>query len=141
MSSSYKTSGSTLSHPFDRAVDVLTPLLLDNMDGETKDLHDMGKSPAASDARSVSVESAEKTQPWWSYFWVSVASACSARGASTKLFLQDYEPSRTAEETKFIRKLDIYLLLILSLGYFIKNLDRECLPASNASTSHHLNMQ
>tara|TARA_R110002003_G_scaffold325_8_gene18826 strand:- start:5103 stop:5888 length:786 start_codon:yes stop_codon:yes gene_type:complete len=43
--------------------------------------------------------------PWWSYLW-------------------DYEPGRTHEERAFISKLDCYLITILSLGYFIKNLDQ-----------------
>ncbi|KAH7093490.1 major facilitator superfamily transporter [Paraphoma chrysanthemicola] len=43
--------------------------------------------------------------PWWSYFW-------------------DYEPGRSHEERVFINKLDCYLITILSLGYFIKNLDQ-----------------
>ncbi|KAL1593292.1 hypothetical protein SLS60_010900 [Paraconiothyrium brasiliense] len=43
--------------------------------------------------------------PWWSYIW-------------------DYEPGRTQEERKFISKLDWYLITLLSLGYFIKNLDQ-----------------
>lgn len=38
--------------------------------------------------------------------------------------LQDYEPGRTTEERKFLNKLDTFVLLILSLGYFIKNLDQ-----------------
>ncbi|KUJ07900.1 major facilitator superfamily transporter [Mollisia scopiformis] len=47
----------------------------------------------------------EKKAPWWSYIW-------------------DYGPGRSFEEVKFIQKLDIGLLTILSLGYFIKNLDQ-----------------
>ncbi|KAF2846234.1 major facilitator superfamily transporter [Plenodomus tracheiphilus IPT5] len=43
--------------------------------------------------------------PWYSYIW-------------------DYDPGRTPTERKFVRKLDIYLITMLSLGYFIKNLDQ-----------------
>ncbi|KAI1856789.1 hypothetical protein JX265_011430 [Neoarthrinium moseri] len=43
--------------------------------------------------------------PWWSYIW-------------------DYEPGRSHEERKFIQKLDVFLITMLSLGYFIKNLDQ-----------------
>jgi ACS family pantothenate transporter-like MFS transporter len=38
--------------------------------------------------------------------------------------LQDYDPDRTHEERKFLQKLDFGLLTILSLGYFIENLDQ-----------------
>jgi len=37
--------------------------------------------------------------------------------------LQDYDPTRTTTERRFVQRLDCYLLTILSLGYFIKNLD------------------
>jgi ACS family pantothenate transporter-like MFS transporter len=37
---------------------------------------------------------------------------------------QDYDPDRTPLEAAFIQKLDLGLLTILSLGYFIKNLDQ-----------------
>jgi MFS transporter, ACS family, pantothenate transporter len=43
--------------------------------------------------------------PWRSYVW-------------------DFEPGRTREERAFIRKLDGFLITMLSLGYFIKNLDQ-----------------
>jgi MFS family permease len=43
--------------------------------------------------------------PWYAYIW-------------------DYEPGRSKEETAFVQQLDFYVLLILSLGYFIKNLDQ-----------------
>ncbi|KAH8809365.1 major facilitator superfamily transporter [Xylogone sp. PMI_703] len=46
-----------------------------------------------------------KKAPWWSYIW-------------------DYDPTRSHEERKFVQKLDFSLLTILSLGYFIKNLDQ-----------------
>ncbi|KAG0645286.1 MFS transporter [Hyphodiscus hymeniophilus] len=51
------------------------------------------------------VESEYKKAPWWSYIW-------------------DYDPTRSKKERKFIQKLDFGLLTILSLGYFIKNLDQ-----------------
>ncbi|KAI8931058.1 hypothetical protein NX059_012069 [Plenodomus lindquistii] len=41
--------------------------------------------------------------PWYSYIW-------------------DYEPGRSHAERMFVQKLDIYLITMLSLGYFIKNL-------------------
>ncbi|KAK8060934.1 major facilitator superfamily transporter [Apiospora saccharicola] len=43
--------------------------------------------------------------PWWSYIW-------------------DYDPGRSHEERVFLQKLDIFLITMLSLGYFIKNLDQ-----------------
>lgn len=42
--------------------------------------------------------------PWWAYIW-------------------DWEPGRTAEERRFVQKLDIHLVTILSLGFFMKYLD------------------
>ncbi|GJC84659.1 putative transporter SEO1 [Colletotrichum liriopes] len=47
----------------------------------------------------------KKKVPWWAYIW-------------------DYEPGRSPEERVFIQKLDIFLITMLSLGYFIKNLDQ-----------------
>jgi ACS family pantothenate transporter-like MFS transporter len=38
--------------------------------------------------------------------------------------VKDYDPNRTHKERKFLQKLDFGLLTILSLGYFIKNLDQ-----------------
>ncbi|KAF7535687.1 hypothetical protein G7054_g5163 [Neopestalotiopsis clavispora] len=46
-----------------------------------------------------------KSVPWWSYIW-------------------DYDPERTPAERAFLRKLDAYLISMLSFGYFIKNLDQ-----------------
>lgn len=46
-----------------------------------------------------------KKVPWYAYIW-------------------DYDPSRTPEEAAFVQRLDISVLIILSLGYFIKNLDQ-----------------
>ncbi|OQO05959.1 hypothetical protein B0A48_10055 [Cryoendolithus antarcticus] len=43
--------------------------------------------------------------PWWSWVW-------------------DYDPGRSKEETCFVQRLDVSVLTILSLGYFIKNLDQ-----------------
>lgn len=47
----------------------------------------------------------DKKAPWWSYVW-------------------DYDPGRPHREIRFLQKLDFGLLTILSLGYFIKNLDQ-----------------
>ncbi|KAK3114804.1 hypothetical protein LTR53_006500 [Teratosphaeriaceae sp. CCFEE 6253] len=47
----------------------------------------------------------EPKVPWYAYIW-------------------DYEPGRTKEEARFIQRLDVSVLVILSLGYFIKNLDQ-----------------
>lgn len=43
--------------------------------------------------------------PWHAYIW-------------------DYEPGRSKEEARFVQRLDCCVLTILSLGYFIKNLDQ-----------------
>lgn len=43
--------------------------------------------------------------PWYAYVW-------------------DYEPGRSKEEAAFVQRLDFCVLTILSLGYFIKNLDQ-----------------
>ncbi|KAI1408983.1 MFS general substrate transporter [Hypoxylon sp. FL1857] len=52
------------------------------------------------------IEPTEKLKaPWWSYIW-------------------DYEPGRSHEERAFIQKLDVFLVTMLSFGYFIKNLDQ-----------------
>ncbi|KAH6672442.1 major facilitator superfamily transporter [Halenospora varia] len=62
------------------------------------------KSGATSESSSTDSGKPNKV-PWWSYIW-------------------DYDPTRTHTERKFIQKLDLSLLTILSLGYFIKNLDQ-----------------
>ncbi|KAH8669485.1 putative pantothenate transporter liz1 [Tricladium varicosporioides] len=62
------------------------------------------KSGATSES-SITNSGKENKVPWWSYIW-------------------DYDPTRTHTERKFIQKLDLSLLTILSLGYFIKNLDQ-----------------
>ncbi|KAI5864744.1 MFS general substrate transporter [Durotheca rogersii] len=69
-------------------------------------------SESGLDARDSSQHEAEEEVvvekqkvPWWSYIW-------------------DYEPGRTREERVFIQKLDVFLVTMLSLGYFIKNLDQ-----------------
>ncbi|KAI9046447.1 hypothetical protein LZ554_009196 [Drepanopeziza brunnea f. sp. 'monogermtubi'] len=56
------------------------------------------------DSSSIQLD-AHKKVPWWSYIW-------------------DYDPTPTKSERKFLQKLDFSLLTILSLGYFIKNLDQ-----------------
>jgi len=38
-------------------------------------------------------------------------------------YLWDWEPGRSAEERRFVQKLDIHLVTILSLGFFMKYLD------------------
>lgn len=45
------------------------------------------------------------------------------RSGSCWSYIWDHEPTRNHEERSFLHKLDIYLVTILSLGYFIKNLD------------------
>ena len=63
-----------------------------------------------------------KKVPWYAYIW-------------------DYEPDRTHEERVFVSKLDAYLITILSLGYFIKNLDQteyqQCLRERYEGGSGH----
>ncbi|KAH8754101.1 major facilitator superfamily transporter [Diaporthe sp. PMI_573] len=78
------------------------------METEGKTKHDVRASSAVSHrlgGSSSAGDTVEKKAPWWSYFW-------------------DYEPTRTAEERKFVSKLDFSLLTILCFGYFIKNLDQ-----------------
>lgn len=43
---------------------------------------------------------------------------------------KDYDPGRSKEERRFVQKLDIYLVTILSLGYFIKGLDQANMAAA-----------
>ncbi|EHL00751.1 putative Pantothenate transporter liz1 [Glarea lozoyensis 74030] len=64
-------------------------------------------SKAISDTDSSNVDSPKQLEkaPWWAIFW-------------------DNDPNREVGERKFLHKLDMYLLTILSLGYFIKNLDQ-----------------
>ncbi|KAK5128014.1 hypothetical protein LTR85_005131 [Meristemomyces frigidus] len=51
-------------------------------------------------------DSASKPKvPWYAYIW-------------------DYDPGRTKQEAAFVQRLDFCVLTILSLGYFIKNLDQ-----------------
>lgn len=59
-------------------------------------------------------QNAKEKVPWWSYIW-------------------DYEPGRSEEERRFISKLDVYLITLLSLGYFIKNLDQTNIAAAFVS--------
>lgn len=61
---------------------------------------------AGSSRQESELEPVEKVKaPWWSFIW-------------------DYEPGRSQEERVFIQKLDIFLVTMLSFGYFIKNLDQ-----------------
>lgn len=62
-----------------------------------------------------------KKPPWWAYIWVRIPS--NHHLGTPLIVLQDYDPTRTKQERKFVQKLDLSLLTILSLGYFIKNLD------------------
>lgn len=62
------------------------------------------KSDTDSSQQSSSSD-AKAAVPWWSYFW-------------------DYEPGRSPAERAFVQRLDVSVLIILSLGYFIKNLDQ-----------------
>jgi MFS transporter, ACS family, pantothenate transporter len=67
-----------------------------------------------------------KKAPWWSYIWVGYAHQArdSLKAQADIAQLKDYDPNRSLEERKFVQKLDLSLLTILSLGYFIKNLDQ-----------------
>ncbi|KAF4480436.1 Pantothenate transporter liz1 [Colletotrichum fructicola Nara gc5] len=58
-----------------------------------------------SDRTSATSPHGKEKAPWWSYIW-------------------DYEPGRSHEERVFIQKLDVFLITMLSFGYFIKNLDQ-----------------
>lgn len=63
--------------------------------------NELSRSPSPS-----GVVTEEKVKvPWYAYIW-------------------DYDPGRSKEETAFVQRLDFYVLFILSLGYFIKNLDQ-----------------
>ncbi|KAF2167409.1 hypothetical protein M409DRAFT_66020 [Zasmidium cellare ATCC 36951] len=83
-----------------------------SVDGKEKTAVAYAASPEESDVESsvalppVRVDAEGKPKiPWWAYIW-------------------DYEPGRSKEETAFIQRLDVSVLIILSLGYFIKNLDQ-----------------
>ncbi|KAI9741680.1 MAG: hypothetical protein M1834_000065 [Cirrosporium novae-zelandiae] len=58
-----------------------------------------------SGSSSTGATETEKKAPWWSYIW-------------------DYDPGRSQEERLFVQRLDLGILSLLSLGYFIKNLDQ-----------------
>ncbi|TAQ85851.1 hypothetical protein B7494_g5814 [Chlorociboria aeruginascens] len=60
---------------------------------------------SSSGSSSENGASEDPRAPWWSYIW-------------------DSDKTRTRRERKFVHKLDLSLLTILSLGYFIKNLDQ-----------------
>lgn len=72
----------------DHEVDSCTPLLLGNMEAETKNPHDVRFSSADSvrldPDRSNNGEALEKKAPWWSYFWVSTNSTLPPRGKRRK---------------------------------------------------------
>ncbi|KAI1099960.1 MFS general substrate transporter [Jackrogersella minutella] len=67
-------------------------------------VHESSLEFAGSSQQEIEPEEKPKA-PWWSYFW-------------------DYEPGRSHEERVFIQKLDVFLVTMLSFGYFIKNLDQ-----------------
>ncbi|RFU33978.1 hypothetical protein B7463_g2356, partial [Scytalidium lignicola] len=75
----------------------------DKLKSDIPQVHAVG-SDLDSEGRDEEVSEYKKT-PWWSYIW-------------------DYDPNRSHEERIFVQKLDFSLLTILSLGYFIKNLDQ-----------------
>ncbi|PPJ52275.1 hypothetical protein CBER1_10276 [Cercospora berteroae] len=62
-------------------------------------------SPTSDELQSPSSSSTKPKVPWYAYIW-------------------DYEPNRSKEESAFLHRLDTSVLIILSLGYFIKNLDQ-----------------
>lgn len=64
-----------------------------------------GESSGKDDPSNRETKLSDQKPPWWSYIW-------------------DFEPGRSKEETAFLRRLDTSVLIILSLGYFIKNLDQ-----------------
>jgi len=89
----------------------------------------LAESPTLSAVESNSGRSSQnevveyKKPPWWSYIWVR--NILTYYGRKRRINnIQDYEPTRTFTERAFIHKLDSYLLTILCLGYFIKNLDQ-----------------
>lgn len=63
------------------------------------------RSTSSQLGKSVPQDSKSKKVQWYAYIW-------------------DYEPDRTRRERVFVSKLDAYLVAILYLGYFIKNLDQ-----------------
>ncbi|OBT43997.1 hypothetical protein VE00_05695 [Pseudogymnoascus sp. WSF 3629] len=67
-------------------------------------LHEDAVVETISEDEKIAVTVAPKAQ-WWSYIW-------------------DYDPSRTKEERLFVQKLDLFLITMLSLGYFAKGLDQ-----------------
>ncbi|TDZ30779.1 Pantothenate transporter liz1 [Colletotrichum spinosum] len=73
-------------------------------EGESPKGLTVDESFSARNSATATVKNGEKA-PWWSYIW-------------------DYEPGRSHEERVFIQKLDVFLITMLSFGYFIKNLDQ-----------------
>ncbi|KAL2864251.1 major facilitator superfamily domain-containing protein [Aspergillus lucknowensis] len=65
-----------------------------DIEAESRDVQESGSVPEVN----------EKL-PWWTYFW-------------------DRDATTSKEERKFLRKLDVFLMTMLSLGYFIKGLDQ-----------------
>ncbi|KAH7306144.1 major facilitator superfamily transporter [Rhexocercosporidium sp. MPI-PUGE-AT-0058] len=76
------------------------------VDDKSRLLPSQTSSSSGSESERSSVRrDGQKKAPWWSHIW-------------------DYDPERVREERKLLQKLDFSLLTILSLGYFIKNLDQ-----------------
>lgn len=75
-------------------------------DGNIEKNNNIVTSAGPFDKEEVSSDSDQSfgKPPWWAYIW-------------------DWEPDRTAEERRFVQKLDIHLVTILSLGFFMKYLD------------------
>jgi ACS family pantothenate transporter-like MFS transporter len=122
----YFTSGGQHKYPADSPCQDETsiPLLVDAM-GDTKhhnEVTDIRPEYDGSSSDGVYVVDEQKKVPWWSYIWVSRERNLPSNTITN--LTEDYEPTRTHQERKFIQRLDLSLLTILSLGYFIKNLDQ-----------------
>ncbi|KAH8894926.1 major facilitator superfamily transporter [Thozetella sp. PMI_491] len=60
---------------------------------------------SSSDHHNLVLPVQEAKTPWWSYIW-------------------DYDPGRSRDEVRFIQRLDVFLITMLSLSYLIKTLDQ-----------------
>ncbi|KAF2718146.1 major facilitator superfamily transporter [Polychaeton citri CBS 116435] len=83
---------------------VVDSAVLESDHDKNAQQHIASSSSAAASFTDISPPPRTKT-PWWAYFW-------------------DYEPNRPKAETQFVQRLDFAVLTILSLGYFMKNLDQ-----------------
>ncbi|KAI8202072.1 Pantothenate transporter liz1 [Colletotrichum sp. SAR 10_76] len=83
----------------------VTPLLEMPSEHEGESPKGLAVDESFSDRTSATSPHGKEKAPWWSYIW-------------------DYEPGRSHEERVFIQKLDVFLITMLSFGYFIKNLDQ-----------------